>query len=259
MIRMYRRDAQLLLILLICFKEEGGDFNALLDRADALTRQDGRTGVGWQEVVWALRNDELSGTTLDELIDVLASAVRDHRHGVKGDANLVDAIVDVIQLPFSRNILAGRNMQDLRRAVLVPSEAVGLADRLKKKETQCASCGHIFQHRELVVPASDSASQVLYCFRCLEPDYVSCQHSGCNNVVPVGKVYVRKNASKGGADCGYHKEGEASGAAGPDPGQIAAAVRNRLRPRAALQDFLHPARLDAPQPVWGADDGDGGL
>lgn len=109
------------------------------------------------------------------------------------DGELIDLIVTTLQLPFSRNILAGPALHSLRQAILLPTELAGLRTRLQAQETSCGHCGQEVVNGELVTMVREGGGlNSVWCQRCAPAvnsgiAIVACQK--CSSHVPLaGKV-----------------------------------------------------------------------
>lgn len=112
---------------------------------------------------------------LDDVIKQLFEALSADANG-RGESDLIDQIVRVLQMPYGRNILTGDRIRALRSAILLPSEQAGLTHRLRQREMSCSQCGIALHNEEsvtLVVSPNDS-SQSIVCHRCHAPHSVPC-------------------------------------------------------------------------------------
>jgi hypothetical protein len=93
------------------------------------------------------------------------------------DATIIDSIVRILRLPLSDNILAGRTLDQLRKAILLPEEVRGLTDRLNDIELSCASCGAKLIQGEMVVLRKKytAKNNCIMCLRCSTPTTVGCK------------------------------------------------------------------------------------
>lgn len=93
------------------------------------------------------------------------------------DLELLDELVRVIGLPFSKNILSGRTLSSMRQMMLTPGEYRKLITTLREREMTCPSCGRKFEPGEAVnfqpgphPNGSDGAFVV--CFNCEAPSVI---------------------------------------------------------------------------------------
>jgi hypothetical protein len=270
MIRLFRQDARILLVALERLRLLGED-NGTIIRAvtQNILNRPPRPGPDdvEEQVAIAIDSDDLHiGRTLTEVREDLAAQIKEERDQPKADATLIDTLVDVLQLPYLRNLITPEMVKSLRRAILVPSEAMGLAERLRKRESGCVRCGHTFRSHEMAVAYRNPGDEgmVFYCHRCIQPDLVACQHQDCNQAVPMRNAYVRKNVSKG-IDCGEHTP--AADAANPNAPVVVALndIANHLE-----QAGVNPVSLrrrmprsfgavPSPAPPFFVNDDDGGF
>lgn len=123
--------------------------------------------------------------TLDQIIEELI--VQIEQNDLKeSDADLVDTIVRILQLPYARQMLSGEGLKQLRRAILLPEEASGLLARLEQLEKTCATCGHTFQGGELMVLKERNTDRTFHCTKCVSIHSMACER--CGNTVEVQEV-----------------------------------------------------------------------
>lgn len=151
---------------------------------------------------------------IDGLIQLFSKFItrkRSKSESTEGD--LIDLIVKTLQLPFTAAVLAGRTLNNLRKALLLPEELTGLTSRLVKQEKCCMSCGKDFEPGEAMIyyePSDSNSTSTIMCFACSKPEMVKC--GNCKESVPFGDVYATKR-SKG---CENHKKKETSEGTTPD-------------------------------------------
>ena len=85
--------------------------------------------------------------TLEELANILHDQLAS-AHNKTGDKDLIDAITDTLGLPFLPNHLSTQVLEQLRRALTVPSEYNDMIRVLKNLETKCYWCGGRFKDEE---------------------------------------------------------------------------------------------------------------
>lgn len=133
-----------------------------------------------------LKSDDV---TIRQLIDTLGDAIlQAQRDG--SDVDLIDTIVRVLQLPYSKNVLSGGTLELLRSAILLPKEVATLKTRLDKAEMSCFHCGKDLVTGELTVFTVDSRrGNGIICLRCAGSSIVvPCQ--GCETKVGLlAKIY----------------------------------------------------------------------
>lgn len=103
----------------------------------------------------------------------LANRIVEDDDEFTNEVTLLETITSIVSTPFSRNIIGGEALQDLRTAILLPSAQVGLTERLASGEGHCAGCGLALADSELV--AWRSRGQV-YCQNCSSPNYTRCKN-----------------------------------------------------------------------------------
>ena|SRR3989304_219036 len=108
--------------------------------------------------------------TIDDLINIMVKQLTFEQDS--GD--IIDALVETVRLPYARNVLSGKTIDELRKAILIPSEIVGLKDRLIKRELSCVSCGHEFTNAEIGVISKEDAGVEIFCAKCAYPTHVAC-------------------------------------------------------------------------------------
>lgn len=115
---------------------------------------------------------------------------------------LIDIIVDLLQGPYARNVLGGKNLQQLRRAVLLPEEMIKFGESVRK-ERCCAGCAKALVNGEMTSFRVDGDESAFYCTRCIIPNYAACKAGiGCDGVATIDGKLLGKITSKG--DCGNH-------------------------------------------------------
>lgn len=121
----------------------------------------------------------LDAGTMSDLIDTCVSLLVSTREG--DDRDLIDTIVRLLGLPYSRNTLAGSTLQHLRQALLLPEE---LADLKRKLEVErfCASCGHKFVSAEMTTYIASGDARCFYCTRCHRPTSVASDNDPAQSI-----------------------------------------------------------------------------
>ncbi len=131
-------------------------------------------------VMTALEEGVLEQGTFSSLFDDLVLTLKAKG---KHSQDLIDALVDVVKSPYSRNVLSGNALSALRKALLLPDEMAGLTQRLRKREMACAMCGHEFQQGETVTIYSEREAIVIVCCSCYFPSLMRCSKcSGCAEI-----------------------------------------------------------------------------
>lgn len=187
---------------------------------------------------------------LDELIREMAGILREAGKPCP-DGDLIDAMVRVLQMPYPRSTLTQRQLQELRAAILVPSEMAKVATTLAERELRCHTCGHHFESGEMASVARESGDVFLFCTRCQRPSLVACDEETCEDVSMEVPTNLRKVLQKR-FTCpthGEHKEGEAE-APSPARQRIAEQLR-RDRARIVHMPLTWPTPANEPVPAEG--------
>lgn len=166
MIRFYRAWAKQLLQMLIHFKT--GDPNAFTESSFTV-RTAGQSG----EETIALLEEMLAAEPIE--------------------ADLIDQLVRIIGLPHLENRVSRGMLVKLRQALLIPSE-LRQAVQVMNESWFCDNCRAPFDAGDLLVARrvtggpEGSTCLVLYCARCVQPDYYRCR---LNHQVPVSSAFTR--------------------------------------------------------------------
>lgn len=120
---------------------------------------------------------------------------------------LIDIVVDLLQAPYARNVVSGRNLQSLRRAILLPEEMIKFGESIRK-EMGCAGCGKTFAKGEMASfhheAEGDGGGAAFYCTRCVVPTLAAC-HSGdghCEGAGELDSKHLTKTLHN--RNCGDH-------------------------------------------------------
>lgn len=117
-------------------------------------------------------------TDLEGLSDLLVKIMWETRNAKSdNDGDLIDKMVASLQLPYARNIQA-RYLQDLKRALLLPSEMAALGPRMMERELGCAGCGKPLNSGEMMTIQYRNGETTINCTRCAKPSYISCDYCG---------------------------------------------------------------------------------
>lgn len=131
----------------------------------------------------------------DEMIDEITKMIMADKHGTNHDLTLIDEIVKLLTEPYPRNRLGLIELRQLRKAFLIPSEMVGLIDRLKRKECSCASCGIALFDNEAVTACMTEEGMTFNCFRCRKPTVTGCLKTDCTKCIPFYDQFTFKKKS----------------------------------------------------------------
>lgn len=104
---------------------------------------------------------------------------------------LVDQMARVLMREGGRNALSGDGLRQLRRAILIPAERIGLEASLKAKWS-CPSCGRAFANGEMAVSNTRGDTPEILCTRCSMPSIMACGDIHCKD----GKVPVPESIIK---------------------------------------------------------------
>lgn len=139
--------------------------------------------------------------------DLCESALRSTSSTGGGD--LMDEVVKILKLPYGQNVVSGKMMEALRKAILIPEEIAAFSQKVKANELPCVGCGHEFHHQEVATISRVGGTATIYCLSCLEPEYVSCRTcAGSHEHLPKGFAKMMHNRHQ----CQTCKEGGGAGA-----------------------------------------------
>jgi len=147
--------------------------------------------------------------TLDDMIALLVDRLSEINSGTKEDADLIDAMVQALQLPYARSTFSARTFLALRKALLLPSEMTAVTTRIKQREISCGGCNHVFRRGEMITFSAEGTDVVMLCTRCQLPVYMSCKN--CDRTIAIDKKL--STALNKTVDCGCSKEGKLKDAA----------------------------------------------
>ena len=116
----------------------------------------------------------------NETNDILAILIKQLLYNDdKNYTIVVDMLIDMLNKPYSGNILNGSTLRQLRQALLLPTELSRLKNKVAMAEMSCTRCGHLFKHGELTVITTSRDCSSIVCLACTSPQYVRCPC--CNN------------------------------------------------------------------------------
>lgn len=141
-----------------------------------------------------LHGHEEYNKSLAGLIRTLAGILRSKNP--MGEKGLLEAIVEVLNLPYGRNALSGSAYDRLVDALLIPSETAGLVRRLRARELACCGCGHQFADAEIgtIVVGRQQEGIVILCANCSSPGAIRCKR--CEGSLPLPKRLFNAIRSK---------------------------------------------------------------
>jgi hypothetical protein len=167
-----------------------------IDRLDEISNEDRLT----LHFIQALEDGTWSIKEISDLIKELST-----KQDSSNEKRLVDIVIEALQKPMGRELLGGRTLKDLRRALLNADELAGLEDRIKQAHGHCAVCGRDLIHGEMatVTIDGDGAGLTIRCTHCYKPVFAACGHPDCNNQADIrNKVQF---LSSGKVLCEDHK------------------------------------------------------
>lgn len=103
------------------------------------------------------------------------------------DSTIVDSLVRILQMPYTRNILSGEMLAQLKRTILSSSELRGLNERLLALERSCAGCGSALTSGEMTTLMRNQergeTSYSIFCSNCRRPQYKRCMAPSCQELI----------------------------------------------------------------------------
>src|SRR6267154_1208203 len=140
---------------------------------------------GWHSTVLNVF-DIMGGDDFDfdshKLLDELSTQIN-QKVNSRGDhdGDLIDTMVKILKSPRGLNILSGKNLDQLRKAILLPEELAGLKTKLSKNELSCGSCGRELKSGDMLTMTRDmSGVAVISCTICSIPRFIPCPNK-CEN------------------------------------------------------------------------------
>lgn len=149
---------------------------------------------------------------------------------------LIDIIVDLLQAPYARNAISGRNLQQLRRAVLLPEEMIKFGESVRK-EMGCAGCGKRFVKGEMASFHTEAdEGSAFYCTRCTIPTVAACRSGDghCEGAGELDSKHLTKTLQN--RNCGDH-----------NPAPSAKDTQEADRVRRELEALAQPQWVDVGQ------------
>lgn len=126
------------------------------------------------------QNRNLNGVIAEMGEQVLANP----HHSSEGA--VIDAVIQILNLPYARNRIGSDALKSLRRALLLPDEVAKLRDTLSKKESVCVNCRRKLEPNELVTfNYAEDGNAALYCIKCVRPEVIPCH--GCGETATIGQ------------------------------------------------------------------------
>lgn len=178
--------------------------------------------------------------SMEESISRLIEQLNTTESGVGGEGDLIDAMVDVLGFPFMRNVLTGKQLQELQKVILLPSELGKVTAQIKEKALKCAQCNHRFSSGEVTTVTFDGATPSLFCRKCLSPSLTVCSH--CDEMINLDRSILR--ALKKECSCGKDHSKDPTPPPpmiddGPPPPRTSAGqrfIQSRTRPTRSILD-----------------------
>lgn len=155
-------------------------------------------GLKHTSVLFGIAQQGLDTPNFEEAFAELVAALRGSE---TSSASALEAVVDILSSPHSRNILSGENLRRLKQAILMPSDLTKVSEAMKK-ELSCSFCGKPFVSNEMVTAQDSGGGMVFCCAHCYTPSYSPCMHGGgrCKEVVEVDRENLRKLLAKNKCD-----------------------------------------------------------
>lgn len=252
MIRVYRNFADAVLVALLYARDQLGDhLGNALNYAEAVWTTDQGQLYMDDKVVVAVKDSinqrRFGGTmdnpqTLTELISVLSQQITSDKIGTTYDKDLIDTVVRIVQLTYLKNrMVSSDTIKQLRAAILLPSELIGLREKLKQAELSCTNCKRELVSGEMVSFHKDGSNAIVLCINCYTPEWIPCKNGEHSIEVPDN---VRKGLQKViDTICNQCKEDNDAGPAvvGPTLAQPATLGGNAARQAARQQWFVRGA------------------
>jgi hypothetical protein len=218
MIRLFKDHGRIILAILEWARErhQASPTGVILDQLRAANRradqEDGSLTRAEQDLsdlydVMTERERE-NGGPLDLETEIIAPLRAQINAEEPDDPSLIDRIVEILQLPFGRQILSRRTLDALRGAVLNQAEMTHFEAVTRQREITCFRCDHRFHANEAVTVVQTAGGDFnFYCRKCWTPLYVACAHAECHRMAPADNINQP-------AFCDRHQEGVANPAAG---------------------------------------------
>lgn len=134
--------------------------------------------------------------SIDDLIEALKQKVEMGANPHEGD--LIDLIIEIFKIPFGPNVLTGKGIEKLKKAILLPGEMASFAEHIRKQQKSCFGCGKEFSNDESVVITHSDGSDRLFCLRCINPTVTPCPN--CHKTIPFSERFTTKKIK----DCPAH-------------------------------------------------------
>lgn len=257
LMRFYKPFVERLLMALIFLRDQGYDMTQPISHA-ARGVYGNQDNLFFQLRKLATRQGE--HPDIHEMIAALGALVEGKEGEEHKDAELIDLVVDTLQLPYARNILAGQSVDSLRNAILLPNELAGLRTRLQAHEVSCSRCGREMVTGEVVTLVREGrGGNSFYCQRCagiyIGTAYVACNKCNDHQVSLSPKVVKALRGGICGA-CSGKKEEEPAGPPAPERVFRPEEPERPARPR-AVAGTTATGRIPVPWNTGGTGTGTG--
>lgn len=111
----------------------------------------------------------------NKVLDDLSTQINQQANSRGHESDLIETFVKILKTPRGLNILSGKTLDQLRKAILLPDELAGLKQRLQKEELHCGSCGSLLHRGEMLTLGVESGGGVIVsCGTCIVPRLVKC-------------------------------------------------------------------------------------
>jgi len=247
MIRLYKETVRYLLACAAAFRAVSTT-NSSTNLASAISNH-------WFRGVTAKRgelnevNDQLLKFLDDDSLGNIDEVMKDvadvlNQQDQNYDRELIDQMIAILKSAYPSNVLAGKTMDKLMKAILLPEELTALRETVRKAEMHCVLCGRQVDNGELVTLVTRDGGAGLTCLECKPPSIMKCYHPDCTDNVPVPLKMIEMI---GTARCAKHATAEP---------ETSKRVLKKQTTVAALREAAENLRGLAPAPARG---GTGGI
>lgn len=201
MIKLTRGVVERVMLLSFFLKERGYDLQTVLEEAIRY-KSNLKRETTLREIYQEGLRHEGSNADWDSFMLNLKEQLEQGQTSTAHHPGLIDLMVDVLQAPHSRNVLAGKTLNLLRKAMLFPEEMSKVGEAILK-EKSCASCGKAFNEREVCTAGqTENGGMAFFCSRCISPVFAACKHTECDGAAEIDSKIIAKLFDK--CDCGQH-------------------------------------------------------
>jgi hypothetical protein len=207
MIRLFKKHAKFLLLMLIMWKQmnsNGHANRAVVDQVSLWLRANpthpAALWVG--SLDWV---DAIDRADVDEQIETLLEGLSNDPTNSKGDVSIISTIIEILGLPWTGNRLGSEAIAALRKAILRPSEVANF-QKVAKESFQCTSCGHKFVGNEAAIVQRGAQNELrINCIRCQLPTYGACGTCGESAQITAIGAAALATTKFVSCDCGSSK------------------------------------------------------